>query len=126
MIQSAATPPRAVANLFRVTSMWRSVTVLALLAFVVSGCAISKDKAIEIATKEVRSRKLPLPKTYAVAIRESRSHDDSFAPDYWQIRFGWPDVINNPSYELLVRQYGGGIDQFTDYRKKSSRGEKQR
>jgi hypothetical protein len=67
-----------------------------------------------------------MPKTYAVAIRESPGNDHSFAPDYWQIRFGWPDVINNPWYEFLVRQHGGGIDQFTDYRKKSSSGKKQR
>ena len=101
--------------------MVRKIVMVVSIACLCSGCAISKDKAIEIAKREINRRNLPLPKRCVVEIHEQRSYDNDPSPDYWIVGFERPED-EKPLYVIWLREFGGHIEGFTDNTQRLSGG----
>jgi hypothetical protein len=89
---------------------------LAAMALLCVGCAITREEAVSIATREVTRRNLPLPKGYVTAVTPSQNIVE-FEPTrpIWEVTFSLPGA-KKPLYDVTIDQYNRAIETFLDYR----------
>jgi hypothetical protein len=99
------------------------VRIFAVVAFslLCVGCTATRERAMQVATRALADRKLPLPTNHTVTV--SDGHAAIYAGggyDLWYVYFSIPGR-NEPLYRVRVDQRFGTVDDVADYRSRSSR-----
>jgi hypothetical protein len=99
------------------------VRVFAVLAFslICVGCAVTRERAVRVATRALSDRKLPLPANHTVVVSEG--HAAIYAGggyDLWYVYFSVPGR-SKPLYTVRVDQRFGTVDDVRDDRSDCTR-----
>ena len=81
-----------------------------------AGCAVTRENAVAIATRELTRRNLPLPPHYVVtASRITSTPEFAQTVTLWEVTFELPRA-KQPVYEVGINAYNRDIDYLLDYR----------
>jgi hypothetical protein len=86
--------------------------LIAVFSLLYVSCALTREEALSIATREVARRNLPLPKGYSSTVTLVQNSEALASSEhFFEVDFQRPQD-KKPLYIILIDQYSHRVDDF--------------